>query len=531
MIPPMTQVTAKAGRKEWIALFVLLLPLLLVSMDVSVLYFAVPFISEEISPTSTEQLWIFDIYGFVLAGMLITMGWLGDRIGRRKLLLIGTVAFGAASVAAAYASSPLMLIIARGVLGIGGAVLTPATAGLIRNMFHDEKQRQTAVAIWTGGLAGGIGLGPVMSGLLLEHFWWGSVFLVNLPFMLLLLILAPLLVPESKDPRAGRFDWVSSLLSLAAILPIIYGVKEWAANGADGVVIGAIAFGAAVGVLFVLRQRRPDPMIDLALMGRREINGPVFTKMIAMFCLVGMSAFTSQYLQSVYGMRPLVAGLWSLLPSAGVSITTPIVTILLKKGVHRSLLVSVGYLIGVAAFAVLTLATPDSGFWVVLLSAGLLAGGLVIVMTLATELLVGSAPPERASVAAATLETGAQLGGALGLAVMGSIAGAVYRDEVAENLPGGLPDAASSAVEQTLGGAVAVSGQLPEKLGDSVLAAAREAFASGVHTTAYVCMALLAFGAVFASVYLRKVNVRPDAVNPDLIPDQPVQHPEPARVR
>ncbi|MFD7080869.1 MFS transporter [Streptomyces sp. NPDC002181] len=507
----------------------LLLPLLLVSMDVSVLYFAVPYISEEISPSSTEQLWMFDIYGFVLAGTLLTMGWLGDRIGRRKLLLIGTVGFGLASVAAAYASSPLMLIIARGVLGIAGAVLTPTTAGLIRNMFHDEKQRQTAVAIWTGGLAGGIGLGPVMSGLLLEHFWWGSVFLVNLPFMAMLLILTPLLVPESRDPNAGRFDWISSFLSLAAILPIIYGIKEWAANGVNGTRIGAIAVGVVIGLLFVLRQRRPDPMIDLRLLSRREINGPVFSKMIAMFCLVGMSAFTAQYLQSVYGLTPLVAGLWSLLPSAGVSITTPIVTILLKKGVHRSILVSVGYIIGIAAFAVLTLATPDSGIWVILLSAGMLAGGLVIVMTLATELLVGSAPPERASIAAATLETGAQLGGALGLAVMGSVAGAVYRDEVVGALPNGLPESATAAVEQTLGGAVAVSGQLPKEIGDAVLGAAREAFTNGVQTTAYMCMALLAAGTVFAATYLRKVNVRPDAVNPDLIVDAPVLQDAPMR--
>ena len=229
----LSQLQARAGRREWTGLGVLLLPLLLVSMDVSVLYFAVPFISRDLQPSSTQQLWIFDVYGFVLAGLLITMGSLGDRIGRRRLLLTGAAAFSLASLGAAYSHTAGQLIAARAVLGIAGATLMPSTLALIRNMFHDEKQRRTAIAIWTGATMSGIALGPVLSGFLLNHFWWGSVFLINVPFMVMLLALAPALVPEFRAPQAGRFDLVGSVLSLGAVLPAIYGIKEIAANGLD----------------------------------------------------------------------------------------------------------------------------------------------------------------------------------------------------------------------------------------------------------------------------------------------------------
>src|SRR5580704_14973792 len=223
----------RAGGREWTGLAVLLLPLLLVSMDVSVLYFAVPFISRDLQPTSTQQLWIFDIYGFVLAGLLITMGSLGDRIGRRRLLLMGAAAFSLSSLGAAYSHTAGQLIAARAVQGIAGATLMPSTLALIRNMFHDEKQRGTAIAVWTAATMSGIALGPVLSGFLLEHFWWGSVFLINVPFMVMLVALAPALVPEFRAPQAGRFDLISSVLSLGAVLPAVYGIKEIAANGLD----------------------------------------------------------------------------------------------------------------------------------------------------------------------------------------------------------------------------------------------------------------------------------------------------------
>jgi MFS transporter, DHA2 family, multidrug resistance protein len=259
---------------------VLLLPLLLVSMDVSVLYFAVPFISRDLQPSSTQQLWIFDVYGFVLAGLLITMGSLGDRIGRRRLLLTG---------------------------------LMPSTLALVRNMFHAEKQRRTAIAIWTSATTSGIAIGPVLSGFLLNHFWWGSVFLINVPFMIMLLILGPALVPEFRAPQAGRFDLVSSLLSLGAVLTVIYGIKEIAANGLDYARAGWIALGVAVGIGFIVRQARgPAAMIDLKLFRSRGFSGSAAMSLVSMFAVVGFAIFTTQYLQSVLGMRPLTCGRLSL---------------------------------------------------------------------------------------------------------------------------------------------------------------------------------------------------------------------------
>ena len=287
---------AQAGRKEWTGLAVLLLPLLLVTMDVSVLYFAVPFIGRDLAPTSTQQLWIFDSYGFVLAGLLITMGSLGDRIGRRRLLLIGAASFSLASLGAAYAHSVGQLIAARAVLGVAGATLMPSTLALIRNMFHDEKQRRTAIAIWTGGTMSGVALGPVLSGFLLDHFWWGSVFLINVPFMVLLLALAPVLVPEFRAPQAGRFDLLGSALSLGAALPAIYGVKEIAANGVDATRVACIAGGAAVGGLFLLRQLHTDhPMIDLKLFRSRGFTGSVLMNLVAMFAVVIPRRYTIWY--------------------------------------------------------------------------------------------------------------------------------------------------------------------------------------------------------------------------------------------
>ncbi|WP_433174375.1 MFS transporter [Actinoallomurus sp. CA-150999] len=507
METPSAETAAKAGRKEWIALCVLLLPLLLVSMDVSVLYFAVPFISRTLQPTSTEQLWIFDIYGFVLAGLLITMGSLGDRIGRRRLLLFGALGFGLASVAAAYAQNAGMLIAARAVLGVGGATLMPSTLALIRNMFHDEKQRGTAVAIWSAVTTGGIALGPVLSGLLLNHFWWGSVFLINTPAMVLLLVFAPLLVPEFKNPGAGRFDLVSSVLSLGAVLPVIYGVKEIAADGVDLLRVLSIAAGLLVGVVFIRRQaRRPDPMIDLAMFRNRGFSGSILTNLIAMFALVGFAIFTTQYLQSVLGMSPLTAALWSLVPSLGVGVAAPLATQLARR-VNRAYIIGTGFLVAALGFAGLTQVRADSSVLVILVGAGVYAIGLAVVMTLVTDMVLGAAPPERAGTASALVECGAEFGGALGMAILGSVGTAIYRHDVTGATPAGLPHDAVHAVRETLGGALAVAGRLPGGAGDVVRRAARTAFVDGMHAAAVAGAVVMVAAAVLAFAILRRAEI------------------------
>ncbi|MGB8943281.1 MAG: MFS transporter [Streptomyces sp.] len=491
----------RAGRKEWTALGVLMLPLLLVSMDVSVLYFAIPYISQDLEPSATQQLWILDMYGFVLAGLLITMGALGDRIGRRALVLAGAAVFGAASIAAAYAHSAELLIAVRALLGLGGAALMPSTLALIRNLFRDEKQRGKAVTLWTGVMTTGISLGPVVSGLLLEHFWWGSVFLINLPAMVLLLALVPFLVPEFTSPQRGRFDVLSAALSLAALLPVIYGIKEMAQHGYEPLPALGITSGVVLGLVFVHRQRRlAHPMIDLGLLRRRAFGGPVVANLLAMFATVGMAVFLTQYLQSVLGMSPFEAALWSLVPAAGVAVMAPAAGALAQR-VDRAYVMGGGFLFAACGFLWLTQVHTGTALWVTLAAASVYAGGLVSAMTLANELALGAAPPERAGSAAAVLESGQELGGALGMAILGSIGAAVYGHDMRDALPAGVPQA--DAVRETLGGATTVAARLPAATADTVLTAARDAFTHGMGYAAIGAATVMATAGLFSLALLR----------------------------
>ncbi|MGW7099077.1 MFS transporter [Streptomyces sp. NPDC054883] len=485
-----------AGRREWIAFTVLVLPLLLVSMDVSVLYFAIPAITRQLDPSATQQLWIFDSYAFALSGLLITMGSLGDRIGRRKLLLTGATAFGLASVGAAYATSPDMLIAARVLLGIGGATLMPSTLALIRNLFQDAKQRGQAIAIWSGAMTGGIALGSVMSGLMLNHFWWGSVFLINVPAMLLLLLLVPVLVPEFKDPAPGRFDLLSVPLSMAAVLPLVYGLKEIAAEGFEPLYLGCVAVGLVFGYVFLRRQRtREDAMIGRALFQGRGFGAGIGLNTIAAFAMMGSAYFTTQYLQSVLGMGTLEAALWSLAPSLAIGAAAPVGAAVAQK-TDRAYVIAGGFALAAAGFALMGLVGTDS-LWLLLVGAGVLASGIVTVMSLVSDMALGSAPAEKAGSAASLLETGQEFGGALGMALLGSLGTAVYRGDLA---------GADPAVRETLGGAVAVAQRLGGEAGGQVLTLAREAFVHGMRYAAWGGTALLLAAAVLAVVSMRGIG-------------------------
>lgn len=500
----------RAGRKEWLGLAVLALPLLLVSMDVSVLYFAVPFISQDLAASATQQLWIFDIYGFVLAGLLITMGALGDRIGRRRLLTVGATAFGVASLAAAYAQNPAELIAARALLGIGGATLMPSTLALVRCMFHDPGQRAKALSVWSAVLLGGVALGPVLSGALLEHFWWGSVFLISTPAMVLLLVFAPLLLPEFKNPSAGRFDLVSSALSLATVLPVIFGIKRGAADGFGPLPVACIVTGLAVGWIFVSRQRRTaHPMIDLAMFRHRAFSGSLIANTAAMFALVGNAVFLTQYLQLTLGMSPFRAALWSLAPSAAVGFAAPTAAVLAQRHGHARVMAA-GFGIGAAGFAVLTQISSTSPLVVVLIGAGVLSVGLVMVMSLVTQFVVGTVAPERAGSASALMETASEFGGALGIAVLGSIGAAVYGSRIDAHLSE-LPAHAAHGAHSSLAGAAEVAAGLPARQGAALLASAREAFTDGMDLVALTGVGLLAAAAMLTATLLRRVPDIPEA--------------------
>ncbi|MET8974108.1 MFS transporter [Streptomyces sp. NPDC004539] len=480
----------RAGRREWTALAVLMLPLLLVSMDVSVLYFAVPAISADLEPSGTQQLWIFDIYAFVLAGLLMTMGSVGDRIGRRRLLMFGAVAFGVASLLAAYAHSAETLIAARALLGVGGATLMPSTMALVRTMFTDPGQRATAIGLWSTVMTAGVALGSVMSGVLVEYFWWGSVFLVNLPAMGLLLVLGPVLLPESRDPSPGAFDWVSVPLSMAAVLPVVYGLKEIPSEGVRGEYLLAVGVGVVFAVLFVRRQRRArHPMISPALFRGRGFGVALGLNLVAAFGMMGSAFFTTQYLQSVLGKSALEASLWALLPAVPIGVAAPLATGAVQKGVDRAYVVTAGFLVAACGYAMLALAGTDS-LWLVLTACAVLSCGIVAVMSSMTDLALGLAPVERAGSAAALLETGTEFGGAMGMAVLGSIGTALYRHEI--------PASAPATAHETLGSALAVADRFP-----GLATAAREAFTSGMQGAAIAGGVVLA-GASVSGLLLRR---------------------------
>ncbi len=502
---PLSPAPPLATRKEWLGLLVIALPCLLYSMDLTVLHLAVPALSAELKPTAAQLLWIIDIYGFMVAGSLITMGTIGDRIGRRRLLLGGAAAFGGASMLAALCHTPSTLIAVRALLGLAGATVAPSTLSLIRTMFQDPRQRTVAISVWITSYSLGGAVGPLLGGALLEHFRWGSVFLIGVPIMVLVLVLGPLVLPEYRDPNAGRPDVWSAALSLAAVLAIIFGLKRIAQDGVEAASLLVIALGAVLGVVFVRRQRSlKAPLVDLRLFRVPAFTASLFTYAFAIFVLFGGFLFLPQFLQLVRGLTPFDAGLWTL-PWALAFVVGSLVTPSLSRRLRPALLMPLGLVLTAIGFAAFTRLDRDTSFAVFGAGSALFSLGLAPVFTLTTDLVVGSAPAEHAGAAAALSETGAELGGALGIAGFGSLGVAVYRHAIAGALPAGLPDAARQAASATLGGASAVASQLPHAAGVALLAAAREAFIDSVQA----CATLSVVGALglslFTALALRKV--------------------------
>jgi DHA2 family multidrug resistance protein-like MFS transporter len=491
----------------WAGLAVLALPTLLVSMDLTVLHLAVPHISADLQPSSAQMLWIVDIYGFFVAGCLITMGTLGDRIGRRRLLLGGAAAFSAASVLAAFAVSAEMLIATRALLGLAGATLLPSTVALIRSMFVDPHQRAVAIGIWAAVFSAGTAIGPVLGGVLLESFWWGSVFLLGLPLMAGLLVLGPALLPEFRDPDAGRLDLRSAGLSLASVLSVIYGLKRIAEDGLAGPPVVFIVAGLVVGVAFVLRQRTlPDPLIDLRLFRIPAFSVALAAGLLALFTWAGTYLFLAQYLQLVEDLSPLQAGMW-LLPAAAGSIAGSMLSPALTSHLRPATVLAAGLGVAAVGFAVVTQVETTSSLAILVTGSIVFSIGVASTVALVTDEVVGAAPPERAGAAAALSETGGELGLALGVAIMGSIGTAVYRSDLDNALAAGLPAEAQDAARDTLGGAVAVAGQLPETAAAGFLDTAREAFTHGLQVTAGISALVAAVAAILVILALRRVGL------------------------
>ncbi len=496
--------TQRATSREWIGLAVIALPCLLYSMDLTVLNLAVPSISADLKPTSTQLLWIIDIYGFLVAGSLITMGTLGDRIGRRKMLLIGAAAFGIASVLAAFSNSAEMLIVTRAILGLAGATLAPSTMSLIRNMFLDSRQRSVAIGVWIASFSAGAVIGPPLGGFLLQYFWWGSVFLVSVPVMILLLVIGPILLPEYRDPNAGKPDLFSAGLSLMAVLGIIYGLKQIAAHGLGLLPVLSIAAGLVLGIMFIRRQQTfADPLIDLRLFRVPAFSASLATYMFATFAVFGPYVFIAQYLQLVLGLSPMQAGLWTM-PFACGFVVGSLVSPLLARSIRPASLMVGGLIISAIGFAALTQVNAHSGLAVIVTSTIILSLGLSPVFTLANDMIIGVAPPERAGAASAISETCSEFGGALGIAIPGSIGTAIYRGAMADSIPDTVPLEAAVAARDTLGGALWAAAQLPEQTNGVLLGAAREAFTQGFRLTSITSAVIVFAVAILVTVLLRK---------------------------
>lgn len=495
-----------AGRREWVGLGVLALACLLYAMDLTVLHLAVPTISAELRPSSAQLLWIIDIYGFLVAGSLITMGTLGDRIGRRKLLLLGAAAFGALSILAACSTSAGMLIASRALLGLAGATVAPSTLSLIFTMFRDPAQRATAIGVWIGAFSAGGAIGPVLGGVMLERFWWGSVFLLAVPPMALLLLLGPRVLPEYRDPTAGHFDLLSAALSLVAVLAVIVGLKEIAQDGVGARAVAAIALGLAVGYAFVRRQLAlDDPLIDVRLFRLPAFTAALVINLMAIFVAFGYFLFVAQYLQLVLGLSPLAAGLWSVPSAVGFIVGSQIAPRIVRR-VRPAVVIGGGLSLATVGLVALTQVGLTGGLATLVVASLVVSLGLAPVLTLTTDLIVGSAPPERAGAAAGISETCVELGGALGIAILGSIGVAVYRHALAAGLPAAIPAESAAIAQETLGGAVVVAGQLPAGPAEALLAVARDAFLQGMHLTSAIAAVAALASVIVALTVLRHLR-------------------------
>ncbi|MFC5748006.1 MFS transporter [Actinomadura rugatobispora] len=504
-----------SASRKWATFGICLLLVLVPTLDLTALNQAIPHLTADLRPSATQILWIADAYGFALAGLLITMGGIGDRIGHRRLLLIGTALFGATSALTAYAGSAEQLIAARFLLGVAGATLMPSALSLIRRVFTDPKERTMAIGMFSGigGLA--VGLGPVVGGALLDHFWWGSVFLINVPIMAVVLVAGSAVLPETRSPVPGRLDLLSVPLSIAGVIGVVYAVKEAAAHGLGAEVGGAALGGAAALAAFAVRQTRlDDPLIDVRLFRRVAFSGSVVTNMFAMFALVAQSLIFSLYFQLVLGWSPLQSGLAGLPGALGAMVGGAALAPPLIGALGRARVVGLGLALSATAFALLSQVGTEVDYFPAVVGPMLLTGlGIGMVMTVTADTVLATVPRDRSGAASAISETGMELGGSLGMAVLGSVLNAVYRHNV--ELPGGLPPGAEDAARDSLAGAAQAAAGLPGRLAEAVVGAAGRAFVDGMQAALLTSAALAAAVAVFALVALRGVpKVIPEHVEP-----------------
>jgi DHA2 family multidrug resistance protein-like MFS transporter len=511
----------RAGRSEWIGVAALALPCMLVVMDLSVLFLAVPSLTRDLHPSATQLLWITDVYGFLIAGALIAMGALGDRIGRRKVLLWGSAAFGAASILASLSTSPEMLIAARGIQGLAGATLIPSTMALLFAMFPHEDDRMKALGLISAGFTGGAALGPILGGLLLDVSTWHAVFLINVPAMAAVLFFVPRYVPEFANPAAPRVDLRSAGMLLIGVLSATYGVKRFARGTGGAADAAMIAFGLAVGVVFLVRQRRiANPLVDLSLFRIRVFSASLSGMVVTTFVMFGTFFFVAQYFQLVLGLDPLPAALWGLPGIAAMTLGTMVIVPKLARRYRPGPLMASGaalMAVGLAVLSTLSTGTPPIVAALVLATFQI---GVAPLVTLGNNLVIGSAPPQAAGQASGTSQTLNELGGALGIAVLGSVGTALYRGQIDDASTAGVAPNDVHAVHDTLASAASVAGHVPPNL----IHAAQTAFTHGMSVIALVTAGLMLAVAALLALTLRESNPRPAPEHAG----EPIAEPAPA---
>ena len=485
--------TVLSKPRRWAALAVLIFPVLLISVDNTVLSFAVPAITAALSPSGNQLLWIIDIYPLVLAGLLVPMGSLGDRIGRRRLLLIGATGFALVSAVAAFATNAEQLVAARALLGIFGAMLMPATLSLIRTIFPDATERRAAVAVWAAAFSGGAVLGPIVGGLLLEHFWWGSVFLMAVPMLLPLLIGGLILVPESKDPNPGRVDPLSIVLIIFALLPFTYAIKSFT-TAPWFVLVAAVAVAVICGVAFVRRQlKQESPMLDVRLFKNAPFSGALMVNLIGVFSLVGFIYFVSQHLQLIAGLSPIEAGLW-MTPGLVLTMLFGLVAVALSRRFGSPNIMAVGLLFSAIAYVLVMVAGEGSNAVLLMVAFALLGTGIGMTETLSNDMTLAAVPASKAGAASAISETAYEIGSVLGVAVLGTILNSVYSSKLL--VPGSLSPEQTELASETLGGAHQVASSLNGSDAQALIESAAQAFDHGVLLTSSIASLLSLVAAV-----------------------------------
>jgi EmrB/QacA subfamily drug resistance transporter len=489
--------------RRWLTLGVLCLSLFVIVMDNTIVNVALPTLVRELGTSTSQLQWVVDSYTLVFAGLLLAAGSLGDRFGRRGALNVGLVVFGAASTVAAFAGGVNALVAARAVMGIGAALIMPATLSILTNVFTDARERAIAIALWSAVAGVAVALGPVSGGFLLEHFWWGSVFIINIPVVAVALLAGRFLVPTSRDPAAPRIDWGGALLSIVGLTALVWSIIEapergWTSSG----VVGGFAVAIVVLAAFVRWElRRTEPMLDLRFFTNARFTAASAAITLIAFALFGFIFMATQYLQFILGYSALAAGVHTL-PFAGAVILTAPLSSKLVERFGTKLVVTFGLLSFATGMLTAAGTTIDSTYSRVFLAMVLMGGGMGLASAPATESIMGSLPKEKAGVGSAVNDTTRELGGAFGVAIIGSVLSSLYAARLGDNLDGTVPAPVLDTAKESMGSALAVGNQIGGSDGARIIDAARDAFVHAMTRASLVTAAFAAFGAVVALRWL-----------------------------